>query len=213
VHHRRLAGRERLGAGAGGEDFLVVLYGLGALVRGAGPAQLPVEINQHHSGGLAVGSEVLITWAAGVSFAILPLAIGAAVARYRLYDLDHIISRTLAYGLLTVLLGGGYAAVVLLLGRLLGRNSSPAVAGATLAVAAVFQPARGRIQHAVDRRFNRRHYDTSQTIAAFSARLREQVDLDTLSTDLLAVAEQTMEPTILSLWLRPPMERSGRSNS
>jgi hypothetical protein len=163
--------------------------------------------------GMGVGSEALITWAAGVSFAILPLAIGAAVARYRLYDLDRILSRTLAYGLLTLLLGGGYAAVVLLLGRLLGRSSSLAVAGATLAVAAVFQPARGRIQHAVDRRFNRRHYDTSQMIAAFSARLREQVDLDTLSTDVLAVADKTMEPTTVSLWLRPPMKRSVGSSS
>jgi hypothetical protein len=125
------------------------------------------------------------------------------VLRYRLYDLDRIISRTVAYGLLTVLLGGGYAAVVLLLGRLLGRSSSLAVAGATLAVAAVFQPARRRVQQVVDRRFNRRRYDAARTIAAFSTRLRQQVDLDNLTGELLAVIEQTMQPIQASLWLRP----------
>jgi hypothetical protein len=92
----------------------------------------------------------------------LPLATGAAILRYRLYDLDRIISRTLAYGLLTVLLGGGYAGVVLGLGQLLGRRSSLVVATATLAVAALFQPARRRVQAAVDRRFNRRRYDAAQ---------------------------------------------------
>jgi hypothetical protein len=140
--------------------------------------------------------------------AILPVAIGAAILRYRLYDLDRIISRALAYGLLTVLLGGGYASVVLGLGQLLGQDSSLAVAAATLAVAAVFQPARRRIQQIVDRRFNRRRYDTARTIQAFSARLREQVDLDTLSADLLAVVDHTMQPTQASLWLRPPTEGS-----
>jgi hypothetical protein len=139
-----------------------------------------------------------------LGFSGLPLLAGLTVAvlRYRLFDVDRIISRTLAYALLTVLLGGGYAAVVLGCGQLLGRDSSLVVAAATLAVAALFQPARRRVQALVDRRFNRRHYDTAQTIAAFSARLREQVDLDTLSAELLAVAEQTMQPTQVSLWLR-----------
>jgi hypothetical protein len=120
-----------------------------------------------------------------------------------MYDLDRIISRTVAYGLLTVLLGLGYAGVVLGLGRLLPQNSSMVVAAATLAVAAAFQPARRRIQQRVDRRFNRRRYDTAQTIAAFSARLREQVDLNTLTGELLLVVEETMQPTQASLWLRP----------
>ena len=144
-----------------------------------------------------------------LGFSGLPLVAGLTVAvlRYRLFDVDRIISRTLAYGLLTVLLGGGYAAVVLGLGQLLGHESSLVVAAATLAVAALFQPARRRVQALVDRRFNRRHYDTTQTVAAFSARLREQIDLDTLSAELLAVAEQTMQPTQVSLWLRP---RAGR---
>jgi hypothetical protein len=155
------------------------------------------------------GATTLLSWAAGVCiFAILPVATGAAVLRYRLYDLDHIISRTLAYGLLTLLLGGGYAGVVLLLGQLFtgigDKAPSWTVAGATLAMAALFQPVRRRTQQAVDRRFNRRRYDAAKTIAAFSDRLRQQVDLDTLTAELLGVVDQTMQPTRASLWLRPP---------
>jgi hypothetical protein len=150
------------------------------------------------------GNEVALGWLPGICLAVLPLAIGAAILRYRLYDLDRIISRALAYGLLTVLLGLGYAGVVLGLGRLLPQDSSLVVAGATLAVAGVFQPARRRIQRAVDRRFNRRRYDAAQTIAAFSDRLRQQVDLEALTVELLAVVEETMQPTQASLWLRPP---------
>ena len=131
------------------------------------------------------------------------LATGAAILRYRLYDIDRIISRTLAYGLLTVLLGGAYAGAVLGLGQLLGRDSSLVVAAATLAVAALFQPARGRIQAVVDRRFKRRKYDAANTVEAFSVRLRDEVDLDALSTELLAVVDQTMQPTTASLWLHP----------
>jgi hypothetical protein len=145
----------------------------------------------------------LLNVALGVCAALLPLATGAAILRYRLYDLDRIISRTLTYGLLTMLLGGGYAGLVLALGQLLGRDSSLVVAGATLAVAGVFQPARRRVQRAVDRRFNRRRYDAAQTIASFSTRLRDEIDLDTLTAELLAVVDQTMQPTQASLWLRP----------
>jgi len=101
-----------------------------------------------------------------------------------------------------MLLGLGYAGVVLGLGRLLPQGSNLVVAGATLAVAAVFQPARRRIQALVDRRFNRRRYDTAQTVAMFSARLHQEIDLDTLTGELLAVVEQTMQPTQTSLWLR-----------
>ena len=151
---------------------------------------------------LGPAAQPLWGWAEGVYITLLPLAIAASILRYRLYDLDRIISRTLAWSLLTLLLGFGYAAVVLLGGRLLPEGSSLAVAAATLAVAAAFQPARRRIQRAVDRRFNRHRYDAARTIAAFSARLREQVDLDTLSAELLAVTDQTMQPTTASLWLR-----------
>jgi hypothetical protein len=131
-----------------------------------------------------------------------PLAVGVAVLRYRLYDLDRVISRTLTYGLLTVLLALGYAAVVLGLGRLLPEGSSLAVAAATLAAAALFQPLRGRVQRLVDRRFNRRRYDATRTVDRFAARLRDQVDLDALRGELLAVVDQTMQPTRASLWLR-----------
>jgi hypothetical protein len=154
------------------------------------------------------GAPDLLGWAAGICVAALPVAIGAAVLRYRLYDLDRVISRALAYGVLTVLLGGAYAGVVLGFGQLLRQDSSLVVAGATLAVAAVFQPARRRIQRAVDRRFDRRRYDAAQTIQAFSARLRQEVDLDTLTADLLAVVDRTMQPTQASLWLRPSVSAS-----
>jgi hypothetical protein len=158
--------------------------------------------------GVLTGNLALAGWAVGLFLALLPLAISAAIARYRLYDLDRIISRTLAYGLLTALLGLGYAAVVLGLGRLLPEGSSLVVATATLAVAVVFQPARRRLQQAVDRRFNRRRYDAARTIEAFSARLRDELDLDTLSAEVLAVVEQTMQPTQAWLWLRAPHEAS-----
>jgi hypothetical protein len=139
------------------------------------------------------------------------------VLKYRLYEIDRIINRTLVYGLLTALLAAVYAGLVLSIGQLSGaigaEPPSWAVAGATLAVAALFQPARRRIQAIVDRRFNRRRYNTAQTIQAFSTRLRDQVDLDTLSSELLAVVDQTMEPTQVSLWLRPSPPRSSDTPS
>jgi hypothetical protein len=167
---------------------------------------------------LALGAYALAPLAGGLCPPILSAAIGAAILRYRLYDLDRIISRALAYSMLTVLLGGGYAGAVLLLGQLFGGLSAEppswAVAAATLAAAALFQPARRRIQQMVDRRFNRRKYHAAQTIQAFSTRLREQIDLDTLSNELLAVVDQTVEPTHVSFWLAPsPHGSSGTARS
>jgi hypothetical protein len=137
-----------------------------------------------------------------LSLPCLPVAMAVAVLRYRLWDLDRLVSRTVTYGLLTLLLGLGYAGVVLGLGRLLPDSSSLAVAAATLAAAAAFQPLRRRVQDLVDRRFNRRRADTAGTVEAFAARLRDQVDLDALHGELLAVVTQTMQPTRASLWLR-----------
>ena len=144
-----------------------------------------------------------------------PVTVALAILRYRLYDIDRLINRTLVYGLLTVLLAGVYAGAVLLLGQMFGGVTedppSWAVAGATLAVAALFQPARRRIQAVVDRRFNRRKYNAAKTVEAFSARLRDEIDLDALSAELLGVAHQTMQPTMATVWLRPSVQaRPGR---
>jgi hypothetical protein len=153
---------------------------------------------------LPLAVSLLVT---GPAIVAIPAAIGIAVLRYRLYDIDRLINRTLVYGLLTVVLGVVYAGMVLAFGQLAGGiGTDPpswAVAGATLAVAALFQPARRRTQALVDRRFNRRKYDAAKTVEAFGARLRDEIDLDTLLAELLAVVGQTMEPTQVSLWLRP----------
>jgi hypothetical protein len=135
--------------------------------------------------------------------------LGIGMFRYRLYDIDRLLNRTLVYGLLTVSLAAAYAAGVLLLGGMVsgGRSSSLVVAVVTLAVAAVFQPLRRAIQRGVDRRFNRRAYDAAATIEAFAVRLRQQVDADALTAELLAVVDHTIQPTQASLWLRP----AGRS--
>jgi hypothetical protein len=139
-------------------------------------------------------------------FPAIPVAAGVAILRYRLYEIDRLINRTLVYGLLTAILGLCYAAGSLLFVLVAGAGKEPPswlVAAATLAAAAVFRPVRGRIQAVVDRRFNRRRYHAAKTIEAFSTRLRDEIDLDTLSAELVAVVGQTMEPTQASLWLRP----------
>jgi hypothetical protein len=139
-------------------------------------------------------------------FGLIPVSVAVAVFKYRLYDIDRLINRTLVYGLLTALLAGVYAGLVFLLGALLdpiAGDSALAVAASTLAVAALFQPLRRRVQALVDRRFDRRRYDAARTVAAFSGRLRDQVDLDTLAAELLGVVDATMQPTRASLWLRP----------
>jgi hypothetical protein len=146
------------------------------------------------------------------SLLLAPASAGIAILKYRLYDIDRIINRTLVYGALTVALALAYLGVVTLLQQLLRPftgTSDLAVAGSTLAVAALFRPARARVQAFIDRSFFRHKYDAVQTSEAFSARLREEIELERLSQELLAVVRKTMQPAHLSLWLRQP-ERDHR---
>jgi hypothetical protein len=134
----------------------------------------------------------------------VPVGVAIAVLRYRLWDLDRLVSRTVTYALVTALLLVPYLLVLPATTRLVGGAGSLAVAAATLAAAAGFQPLRRRVQDLVDRRFNRRRYDAARTVDAFATRLRDQVDLDALHAELLGVVQQTMQPTRASLWLRAP---------
>ncbi|HSK95489.1 MAG TPA: hypothetical protein VK891_02640, partial [Euzebyales bacterium] len=136
-------------------------------------------------------------------FSIIPIAAGIAILHQHLYDIDRVINRTVVYGVLSAVLALVYGGGALTLGQVFGRGSDLAVAGATLAVATLFQPVRRRVQRAVDRRFNRRRYDAARLVAAFTLRCRDQVDLDTIATDLAAVISHTVEPAHLSLWWHP----------
>jgi hypothetical protein len=142
-----------------------------------------------------VGNFAWFGWAA------LPVSIGIAILRYRLYDIDRIISRTLAYAILTGLLVGLYAGLVLLATRVLSLHAPVAVAASTLAAAALFNPVRHRVQRAVDRRFNRARYDAGKTVAAFAARLQGAPDLDTVQDDLAGVVHQVLEPAHVTVWI------------
>jgi hypothetical protein len=146
---------------------------------------------------------VFITGFAGLM--LVPVAVAVAILRYRLYEIDRVISRTLVYGVVTVVLAAAYVGLVLAgeaaFSEMAG-GSDLAIAGSTLVVAALFLPLRGRVQRFVDRRFYRRRYDAQRTLATFGTRLREQVDLDGLRRDLEAVVTETMQPAHVSLWLR-----------
>ncbi len=135
------------------------------------------------------------------ALALIAVAIGIAVLRYRLYDIDRVISRTVAYAIITGLLAGIYAGLVLLATQGFGLHTPVAVAAATLAAAALFNPLRRRVQLLVDRRFNRARYDADQTVAAFAARLKDAVDLDAVRDDLASVVHQALEPAHVSLWI------------
>ncbi len=141
-----------------------------------------------------------------VGLPLVPIAVAVAVLRYRLYDIDRVISRTVSYAVLTALLAAVYVGLVTVATRLLPTNDSLVVAASTLAVAALFQPMRKRIQRVVDRRFNCTKYDAERTVDAFSRRLRDEVDLEAVRTDLLAVIGTTMQPAAAGLWLRDAPE-------
>ena len=166
---------------------------------------------------LAAGTAALVTGiaidtvpgTAPIGTALLPaglialsLCTGVAVLRYRLFDIDRVISRTLAYAVVTGLLVGVYAGIVLLATQVLQIHSAVAVAVATLAAAAMFSPLRRRVQNIVDRRFNRARYDAGQIIAGFASRLRGTVDLDAVRADLASSVQQTLEPAHVSVWIR-----------
>jgi hypothetical protein len=142
------------------------------------------------------------------SVALVPVAIGVAVLRYRLYDIDRIISRTVAYAIVTCLLVGVYGGSVLLATQVLRFRTPVAVAAATLAAAALFTPVRRRVQSRVDRQFNRARYDADQIAAAFAARLKDTVDLGAVRDDLTGIVSRALEPTHVSVWFSRPQGRS-----
>jgi hypothetical protein len=149
----------------------------------------------------AIGTNSAIWEVLILGFAALPLSISLGILKYRLYDIDRIISRTLAYAIVTGLLVGVYAGLVLLATEVFRFHSTVAVAASTLAAAALFSPARRRVQRAVDRRFNRARYDADQTVMAFAARLKDAIDLDSVRGDLTHVVSGALEPAHLSVWI------------
>ncbi|MFZ0187933.1 MAG: hypothetical protein WAL72_13440 [Streptosporangiaceae bacterium] len=175
------------------------------LLAGSATALICVPLTVYLSGmrglpGLAGG----ITGA--VALLAIPACMGVAILRYRLFDIDRIISRTLAYAIVTGLLVGVYAGIVLLATREVSINEPVAVAGSTLVVAALFNPLRRRVQRAVDRRFNRARYDADRIVAAFAARLQDAAGLDSVQDELASTVQNALEPTYLSVWLRLEQE-------
>jgi hypothetical protein len=148
--------------------------------------------------GVILGSTFGVGW---FGVAALPISMGVAILKFRLYEIDRIISRTLAYAIVTGLLVGVYAGLVLLATHVLSVHSTVAVAAATLAAAALFNPLRRRVQHLVDRRFNRARYDADRIVTAFASRLKDEVDLDSIRDDLAGAAQRALEPAHVSVWI------------
>ena len=163
------------------------------------PLAGPVGHEPHWRGGVPLTLDFVSFFA---TFA-LPVAMSVAILRYRLYEIDRIISRALAYAIVTGLLVGVYAGLVLLATQVLSFNTPVAVAASTLAAAALFNPLRRHVQRAVDRRFNRARYDADKTVAAFADRLKDAVDLDAVHDDLASLVHRTLEPAHVSVWIRP----------
>ena len=181
-----------------------VVFGTTLAVAGTSVFQLPLDLSLVGAGTPLV----LLVFHAGFtfSFLLLPLSIGVAMVRSRLFDVDVVINRTLVYGSLTAMLVTLYFTAIVVLQRLLvvltGQTSTLAVVATTLLIATLFAPFRRRIQSFIDRRFYRRKYDAARTLEAFSSKLRDETDLNTLGEDLISVARETMQPEHVSLWLR-----------
>jgi hypothetical protein len=188
VSYRRSSGERR-------QQLKWLLGGLAAV-----PAGAVLAIALGHAPGFwrVVGSAVIVA-----VFLAVPVTMGVAILKYRLYDIDRVLSRTLAYAIVTGLLVGVYAGLVLLAQQVFRFSSPVAVAASTLAAAALFNPVRRRVQHAVDRRFNRARYDADQTVTDFAARLQDAVDLDAVRDDLAGVVQAALEPAHLALWTAP----------
>jgi hypothetical protein len=161
--------------------------------------------------GLAIGSGsshsaviMAVSHAGFIGLAALPVGIGIGILRYRLYDIDRLISRTLSYALLTGLLVAVFAGLVLFTTRVLPFSNPVGVAGSTLAAAALFSPLRGRLQRVVDRRFNRTRYDSEALVAAFGTRLRDAVDPETVLSEFVGAATRSLHPAHASVWVKPP---------
>jgi hypothetical protein len=194
VRYRRAAGVERQQL-----KWFAVVIAIG------GPATVIALLTSNITTGIGAAVSSLAFITAVVGLALLPIAIGIAILRYRLYEIDRLISRTISYGVLTAIVAGLFVGFILVFQAVLAPvtgSNELAVAGSTLLAAALFQPIRRRVQRLVDRRFNRTRYDAERTVAAFAERLRDEVDLEQLRAEILATVAATVEPSSVSLWLR-----------